>query len=274
MLRAEAAGHLHEPVPDRITVDRDGHVLLIGVNRPEKRNAFDLSTIEELSAAYARLGDERELRVGVLFAHGDHFSAGLDLADVAPAAAKRGPRILAGGGRYDPFGIWGEPVPKPVVMAVQGIAFTLSIELALASDVVIAADGVRFGQLEIARGIMPFGGATFRAPAQLGWGNAMRYLLTAEEFGADEALRIGLVQEVVPAGRQLRRASSLARMIADQAPLGVQATLANARVARAATERAAVEHLRQTVPRVLHSADATEGLRSFLERRAGRFRGA
>ena len=159
------------------------------------------------------------------------------------------------------------------MVAVQGIAFTLSIEIALASDVVIAADDVRFGQLEIARGIMPFGGATFRAPAQLGWGNAMRYLLTAEEFGANEALRIGLVQEVVPAGAQLSRAVSIARVIAEQAPLGVQATLANARVARAAAERAAVEHLRETLPAVLQSADAAEGVRSFLERRAGRFHG-
>ena len=102
----------------------------------------------------------------------------------------------------------------------------------------------------------------------------MRYLLTAEEFGADEALRIGLVQEVVPAGTQLGRAISIARVIAEQAPLGVRATLANARVAHAAAERAAVEHLRETLPRVLHSADAAEGMRSFLERRAGRFRGA
>ena len=145
---------------DRITVERDGHVLLIGVNRPDKRNAFDLSTIEQLAAAYDRLGAERELRAGVLFGHGNHFSAGLDLGEVGPAVAEHGPRALAGPGRYDPFGVWGEQVPKPIVMAVQGIAFTLSIELALASDIVIAADDVRFRQLEIARGIMPFGGAT------------------------------------------------------------------------------------------------------------------
>ena len=229
-------------MPDRITLERDGHVLRIGVNRPEKRNALDLSTIEQLAAAYDRLGTDRELRAGVLFGHGDHFSAGLDLGEVGPAVAERGPHALAGLGRYDPFGVWGEQVPKPVVMAVQGIAFTLSIELALASDIVIAADDVRFGQLEIARGIMPFGGATFRAPAQLGWGNAMRFLLTAEEFGAEEAIRIGLVQEVVPAPAQLERATEIAAMIAAQAPLGVQATLANARVAREAAEREAVKH--------------------------------
>jgi enoyl-CoA hydratase len=133
-------------------------------------------------------------------------------------------------------------VPKP---AVNGIAFTLSIELALAADIVIAADDVRFRQLEIGRGIIPFGGATFRAPAQLGWGNAMRFLLTAEEYGAAEALRIGLVQEVVPAGAHVQRAADLAHLIAQQAPLGVQATLASARApdsVAARTRHAAVSH--------------------------------
>lgn len=259
---------------ERVTVDRDGHLLLIGVNRPEKRNAFDLALLAQLAAAYERLGDEQQLRVGVLYAHGEHFSAGLDLAEVGPAVAERGPAALGGGGRYDPFGVWGEQVPKPVVMAVQGIAFTLSIELALACDVVVAADDVRFRQLEIARGILPFGGATFRAPARLGWGDAMRWLLTAEELGAEEARRIGLVQEVVPAGRQLDRAVELARVVAAQAPLGVQGTLANARVARAAAERAAVEHLRGLLPAVLTSDDAAEGVRSFLERRGARFSGS
>src|SRR5450432_2177407 len=220
-----------EPLPDRITLERDGHVLLIGVNRPEKRNAFDLSTIEQLAAAYDRLGADRELRAGVLFGHGDHFSAGLDLGEVGPAVAERGPHALAGPGRYDPFGVWGEQVPKPVVLAVNGIAYTLSIELALAADIVIAADDVRFRQLEIGRGIMPFGGATLRAAPQLGWGNAMRFLLTGEEFGAAEALRIGLVQEVVPPGKHVERARALAHLIAKQAPLGVQGSLANARVA-------------------------------------------
>jgi enoyl-CoA hydratase len=258
---------------ERVTVDRDGHVLMIGVNRPDKRNAFDLAVIDQLGAAYERLGDDPELRAGVLYGHGAHFSAGLDLAEVGPVVAERGPGALSGGRRYDPFGVWGEQVGKPVVMAVSGIAFTLSIELALASDIVVAADDVRFRQLEIGRGIMPFGGATFRAPAQLGWGNAMRFLLTAEEFGAEEARRIGLVQEVVAAGRHVERAGELARMVAEQAPLGVQATIANARVARAAAERVAVEHLRGVLPQLLASDDAAEGVRSFVERRTASFTG-
>lgn len=257
----------------RVTVERDGHVLLIGINRPEKRNAFDLAMIDALAAAYEELGNDRELRCGVLFGHGDHFSAGLDLAEVGPAVAAKGPEALAGGRAYDPFGVWGPPVPKPVVMAVNGIAFTLSIELALASDIVIAAEGVRFRQLEIGRGILPFGGATLRAPAKLGWGNAMRFLLTAEEFDAACALRIGLVQEVVPAGKHVERARALAQLIARQAPLGVQGTLANARVVEARGVAAGTEHLKSLLPGILASDDAKEGVMSFIERREASFLG-
>src|SRR3990172_6437264 len=79
-----------ETMSDRITVEREGHVLLIGINRPEKRNTFDLALIKQLSAAYERLADDGEIRVGVLYAHGNHFSAGLDLAEVGPAVAARG----------------------------------------------------------------------------------------------------------------------------------------------------------------------------------------
>jgi enoyl-CoA hydratase/carnithine racemase len=257
----------------RVTVEQDGHVLLMGINRPEKRNAFDLSTIAELAAAYEQLGQDPELRVGVLFGHGDHFSAGLDLAEVGPAVGEKGPHALAGGRAYDPFGVWAPQVPKPVVMAVSGIAFTLSIELALASDVVVAADTVRFRQLEIARGILPFGGATLRAPSRLGWGNAMRFLLTAEEFGAAEALRIGLVQEVVEFGHHVTRARSLAQLIAKQAPLGVQGTLENARRVEREGVEAARAHLSTLLGQVMQSEDAAEGMMSFIERREASFKG-
>ena len=256
-----------------VTVERDGSVLLIGVNRPAKRNAFNLATIDALGRAYETLGTDDDLRVAVLFAHGDHFSAGLDLAEVGPAVAEHGPQVLCGSHRFDPFGVWGDPVPKPVVMAVNGIAFTLSIELALAADIVIAADDVRFRQLEIGRGIMPFGGATFRAPAQLGWGNAMRFLLTAEEFGSPEALRIGLVQEVVPTGTHVQRATELARLVARQAPLGVQATLASARAGLGHGPDAARDCIASLLPGILRSQDAAEGLSSFIERREARFTG-
>jgi enoyl-CoA hydratase len=257
----------------KVTVEREGAVLLMGINRPEKRNAFDLETIAALAAAYEQLGEDPSLRVGVLFAHGAHFSAGLDLAEVGPAVGEQGPEALSGGRKYDPFGVWAPQVPKPVVMAVNGIAFTLSIELALACDVVVAANDVRFRQLEIARGIMPFGGATMRAPAKLGWGNAMRFLLTAEEFGAAEAHRIGLVQEVVAPGQHVTRAKELAQLIAKQAPIGVQATLSNARTYETKGVGAATEHLRGALKQVMASEDAAEGMMSFVERREAVFTG-
>jgi enoyl-CoA hydratase/carnithine racemase len=256
-----------------VHVEQRGHVLLIGVNRPAKRNAWDLATIEAVAAAYERLGTDPELRVGVVHGYGDHFSAGLVLDEVGPAVASMGPAVLSGGHAFDPFAVWGAPVPKPVVLAVQGIAFTLSIELALASDIVVAASDVRFRQLEIGRGILPFGGATFRAPASLGWGNAMRFLLTADEFGAAEALRIGLVQEVVAPGEQLDVALGIAERIAAQAPLGVAGTLANARVGRSEGPAAAAAQLTGLLPGILASEDAAEGVRSFVERREARFTG-
>lgn len=257
----------------RISLKRDGHVLLIGLDRPAKLNAVDRLMVDRLAQAYDLLAEDEHLRVGVLFSSSEHFCAGLDLDDLAPVLASEGPQVLAGSGSFDPLGLWKPPVPKPVVMAVGGIAFTLSIELALASDVVIAADDVRFCQLEVARGLFPFEGGAFRAPAQLGWGNAMRFLLTAEEFGAAEALRIGLVQEVVSPGRVVDRAKEIAGAIAQKAPLGVQAALAVARAARSAAEATGTGAIADVLPSIWRSDDAQEGLRSFSERRRASFSG-
>ena len=120
----------------------------------------------------------------------------------------------------DPLGVYGPPVTKPLVCAVQGICFTIGIELMLATDVRVAARDARFGQIEIKRGIYPVGGATIRMPREIGWANAMRWLLTGDEIPAEEAYRIGLVQELVEPGRQLPRALEIAERIAAQAPLG------------------------------------------------------
>jgi enoyl-CoA hydratase len=152
---------------------------------------------------------------------------------------------------------------------------TLGIELLLAADIRIAATGTRFTQLEVQRGIYPFGGATIRLPREAGWGNAMRWLLTGDEFDAAEAHRIGLVQEVADdAANALARAREIAHTIADRAaPLGVRATLASAHLARAGGEAAAIERLRPTVAELFASEDAAEGVQSFIERRQAHFVG-
>jgi enoyl-CoA hydratase len=252
-----------------ITTEVRGSLLLIGVNRPDKMNAFNAAMLRDFSAAYTRLDDEPELRCGVVFAHGEHFTAGLDLMDVAPYVTAGKPIFPEGG--VDPWGIQGRVRQKPVVMATHGRTFTLGIELALASDIRIAAANARFAQIEIKRGIFPFGGGTFRLPEQAGWGNAMRWLLTGDEFGAEEAHRIGLVQEVVPLGQQLDRAIQLAETVAAQAPMGVRGTIASARGYLAEKEAAAA--LLPVLQELMKSDDAREGLMSFVERRAARFTG-
>jgi len=254
-----------------LDVHTRGHVLHMGLNRPAKRNAFNLEVLAALAAAYTRLEDDPHLRCGLLFAHGDHFTAGLDLAEVGPAVSSGA--TLFPPEHVDPLNLIGRRRTKPIVAAIAGYCITIGIELALACDVRIAADSTRFRQMEVQRGIMPFGGATLRFPRLIGWGDAMRWLLTGDEFDATEAHRIGLVQEVVPAGAHVERGSALAARIAEQAPLAVRATRRNAELAVVAGEAAALEELMSAARGLMTSEDATEGLMSFVERRAARFTG-
>jgi enoyl-CoA hydratase/carnithine racemase len=159
-----------------------------------------------------------------------------------------------------------------VVIAVQGTCLTLGIELILASDIAVAAESTVFAQIEVARGILPFGGATLRFPKAVGWGNAMRWMLTGDRFDAGEAYRIGLVQEVVQDGAQYARGLELAHRVAAQAPLAVQATLANARLA--ITDQAgAAAALQPELVRLARSEDARIGMESFLTRTPAAFIG-
>jgi enoyl-CoA hydratase/carnithine racemase len=256
----------------RVTVDRDGHILLIGLNRADKRNAADLQLLQELSFAYGELERDPELRCGLVFAHGDHFTGGLDLADVAPRITAAGIDIVPEGG-INPWQVSGESLTKPVVIAVQGICLTLGIELILASDIAIAAESTTFAQIEVARGILPFGGATIRLPRAVGWGNAMRWILSGDTFDAAEALRIGLVQEVVPTGTQYQRALELAKRVAAQAPLAVQAALANAKLAVRDGDAAAEARLQPELVRLAATEDSKIGMQAFLTRTDANFVG-
>jgi enoyl-CoA hydratase len=258
--------------PATITVERDGHVLLMGLNRPEKRNAFTTTMLAELSQAYAVLENDDDLRAGVLFGHGDHFTGGLDMLDVAPALASGSSAFPEDG--LDPWRLdynWS----KPVIAAAHGWCMTLGIELLLAADIRIAAANTRFSQLEIKRGIYPFGGATLRFWREAGWGNAMRWILTGDEFDAAEAFRIGLIQQIATDGDDaLKRAIALAAAIAeDSAPLGVKTILASAHRSRDEGNPAAAATLVSDVTTLFATADGVEGIQSFAERRKANFTG-
>ena len=260
--------------PDgQITQEVQGPILRIGIDRREKYNGFTPRMLADLGDAYTRLDEDPALWVGVLFGHGPHFTAGLDLPRFREGMKEgAAARERASSDRVDPAAL-GRSCRKPIVVAVHGIAYTIGIELMLGADIVVAADDCRFSQLEPKRGIMATGGATFRFVERGGWGNAMYHLLLLGEFDAAEARRCGLVQEVVPAGMQLERATELARQIASYAPLAIQATKASARLYAQEGEAACIAAFGSTQARLAASRDAEEGVRSFVERREPKFRG-
>jgi enoyl-CoA hydratase len=254
----------------RVTTEVRGHLYLIGLNRPDKLNAADEQMLHELSMAYAELDKNPDLRVGVVHAHGDHFTAGLDLHDLGPKMAA-GKMTLVPKGGLDPWGMTTRQVSKPVVMAIQGTCFTLGVELALASEVVIAADNCRFAQLEVSRGILPFGGATLRLPKAAGWSKAMRYLLTGDSFDAQEALELRVVSEVAPVGKQLERALEIAQRIANQAPLAVQQTLDSARAIY--SEEREKLNLASRLGKLMVTNDVQRGMQAFATKSKATFEG-
>ncbi|MEM9878214.1 MAG: crotonase/enoyl-CoA hydratase family protein [Pseudomonadota bacterium] len=256
-----------------ISLAIEDHVLLMGINRPEKYNGFTPTMLAELEEAYLKMEADDDIRCGFLFAHGKHFTAGLDLPKFE--FSFKGENDFAAPKQLDTLsrGQLAQRRSKPVVTAVQGITFTIGIELMLACDIVIAADDCRFAQLEPKRGLMAVGGATYRFIERGGWGNGMKWLLTGDEFDAAEALRIGLVQEVVPAGDQYTRGLELAKTIAQRAPLAVQATLQNAQTFALEGENAAVAQLNPIQSRLAESEDFAEGVQSFIDRREAAFKG-
>lgn len=255
-----------------VLVSTVGHIRHLQLNRAEKMNAANRQMLSELSLAYAEADRDDNVRVVVVSAVGNNFTAGLDLGDVLGTAGQSGLELTPEGG-IDPWGITTAPISKPVILAVQGTCLTLGVELILASEMVVADDTTVFGQLEVTRGIMPFGGATTRFAQRVGWAHSSRYLLTGQTFTAAEAHRIGLVNEVVPAGTQVERALGLAGLIAEQAPLAVQATLRNARVARAAVEKEALSQLPKELAALLSSQDFQAGVAAFATRSKPEFTG-
>ena len=233
-----------------ISVERRGEVLLIGLDRPEKYNGLTPKMVSELVDAFTELDRDPGLRAGVVFGHGKHFTAGLDLPKWVDGM-KSGGRDRSDDSRVDPFGL-SRKCRKPVLCAVHGITYTAGIEFMLGCDIAIAAEDCRFSQLEPKRGIMATGGA---------------------ELVDDEALRCGLVQEVVPAGTQLQRALELAEKITRLAPLAIQATKESARLYAEQGEKACIAAFSAVQERLANSEDAAEGVRSFVERREPKFSG-
>ncbi|MGH7778751.1 MAG: crotonase/enoyl-CoA hydratase family protein [Candidatus Binataceae bacterium] len=249
--------------------ETEGRIFKIVIDNVAKRNSFTPEMMRQLSDALTEFDRSDDFWVAVLCAEGDHFTAGLDMPKFFDpgAAAKPVPEK-----NLDPFALRNRSI-KPIVTAVQGITYTVGIEMMLAGDIVVAADTARFCQMESRRGIAPLGGAHFRFLTRTGWGNAMYHLMLCDEFGAQRAREIGLVQEVVPAGTQIDRAVEIAKLISKNAPLGIRAMKQAALKYIEAAEHSAIAAIAAVRDRVMNSEDAKEGIRSFVERREARFEG-
>ena len=250
----------------RIVTEEQGHVFLIGIDRPAKLNGFTNKMCNELAQAYTDY-EAGPWRCALVYSTGKHFTAGLDLQNI-DRAVDLFPKELV-----DPVGLYPPLRSKPVVAAVRGITFTIGFEIALGADIIIAGSDARIAQLEVKRSLMPTCGGTARMIERAGWGNAMRYLLTGDEFNAKDAYRMGFVQEVVDPEAVFDRALVVANKVADQAPLAVQAVLANGRKLVDEGMDAATVELSEKSAALRDTNDVKEGLASFIERRKANYTG-
>jgi enoyl-CoA hydratase len=247
----------------------DGHICVISLDNRAKKNAITPDLMSQLSKHLTAFEEDDDLWVAVLDPAGEHTTAGLDMPKFfgPTATAKPIPND-----QVDPFAL-ARRTTKPVVSVVHGITYTIGIEMMLAGDIVVAADTARFCQMESKRGIAPLGGAHFRYLTRTGWGNAMYHLFLCDEFDAQEALRIGFVQEVHPYGRHRERAMEIARGICRCAPIGLRAAKKAAQLYLEPGERLAIKAIPGIEKAVFASEDFKEGMQSFMERREARFHG-
>ncbi len=247
-------------------------VLTITLDRP-KANAINVATSRALYAAFKQLQDDPALRVAIITGSGRFFSAGWDLA-----AATEGEAIDADHG---PGGFAGLTeffsLSKPVIAAVNGLAFGGGFELALAADLIIAADHVEFALPEVKLGMIPDSGGVLRLPRRLPRAIATELLLTGRRMSAQEAQRWGLVNQVVPADALMQTAQELAALIVQNAPLALAAIKEVLRETEGQTVAEAYQTLRggklSNYRAMLTSEDAQEGPRAFGEKRAPRWTG-
>src|SRR6187551_3336345 len=240
----------------QVRTEVHGHVFKIIIDNVAKKNSFNPQMMAQMSDAMTLLDRTDDYWVGVLCAEGPDFTAGLDMPKFFGPKAEN---TEIKPGNVDAFALKNR-CRKPIVTAVQGICFTIGIEMMLAGDIVVAADDARFCQMESKRGIAPLGGAHFRYLTRAGWGNAMYHLFLCDEFDAEEALRIGFVQEVHPYGKHRERAMEIARRICQCAPLGLRATKKAALTYLEQGERAAIEAIPSIESAVFSTEDFKEGV--------------
>ena len=271
---AESVG-MPEPA---VIVEKDGPILIVTLNRPEKKNAVNCEVMCRAFDAWRELDRDDALRVAILTGRGDTFCAGMDLSEIS---------ILSSGKPNSPWmeralaepqlimGAWlkTQRPAKPVILAVEGHALAGGTEILQGTDIRVAGESARFGVTEVQRGLFPMAGSTVRLRRQIPYAVAAEMLLVGEPISAQRALELGLVNQVVPDGQALARAREIATRIAANGPLAVKAILEVLRRTETLPEEEAFRLETQLGMQVMTSKDAAEGPRAFLEKRAPVFEG-
>ncbi len=274
-----------------LLTERDGHVLVVTMNRPDRRNALSLEMMQGMSRAWDEANADPDVRVVILTGAGGAFCAGADLAamteqapgDAFAAAEAAGDEASAADdanatvaeiadGVIKPL-LKGFLLDKPLIAAVEGPAIAGGTEILQATDIRIAGESARFGVSEVRWGLYPLGGSAVRLRRQIPYTVAADLLLTGRHLTAAEAQRIGLIGEVVPDGTALDRAREVAAAIAANGPVAVQAVLRALRATEGVPEREAMRIDSQIGMAVYASDDAREGPKAFMEKRTPQFTG-
>jgi len=261
--------------------EKDGHIAVVTMNRPEARNAVNPEMLCRLADAWEDVNADPEIRVAILTGAGEQaFCAGADLDKLVrmmqgaiPPENAYDERIKNDVGTIYKGFMRSLDVVKPIVAAVKGFCVAGGLELLNCCDIRVAADDAQFALAEVKWSLFPMGGSTVRIPRQIPWPIAMEIMLTGERFSAQEAHRVCLVNKVVPAAQVMAEARRYAEIIAANGPLAVQAVKRSALAGMGLpTAQALDKELEIGIP-VSMSQDAREGPRAFKEKRAPRFTG-
>jgi enoyl-CoA hydratase len=264
-----------EPV---VIVEKEGAILIVTLNRPEKRNAINSEVMCRLYDAWKMLNDDDDLRVGILTGRGTTFCAGMDLEDLKRMRGDEALDEWADRARNTPDLAWTAWLKhnrpkKPIILAVEGHALAGGTEILQGTDIRVAGASARFGITEVQRGLIALAGSTVRLRRQIPYAIAAEILLTGDDVSAQRAYEIGLINHVVPDGQALAKAKEIARRIAENGPLAVRGILAILRETEMLPEDKAFEiELSYGMP-ALVSEDGKEGPRAFLEKRKPVFKG-